>query len=31
MAILTSPEAKEALQKTGVQLISYCDLQAKTA
>jgi hopanoid biosynthesis associated protein HpnK len=31
MAILTSPEAKEALQKAGVQLISYCDLQAKTA
>ena len=31
MAILTSPEAKEALQEAGVQLISYCDLQAKTA
>jgi chitin disaccharide deacetylase len=31
MAILTSAQAKEALQNAGVQLISYRDLQAKTA
>jgi predicted glycoside hydrolase/deacetylase ChbG (UPF0249 family) len=31
MGILTSAEAKEALQKAGVQLISYRDLQGKTA
>jgi len=31
LGILTSPQAKESLQKAGVQLISYHDLQAKKA